>query len=81
MTKSTELFLACKDCGRDFTINEREREWFTSNGLAMPKRCPACRKANREAREAREAQAARTYDAVAATQEDESGRITGREQH
>lgn len=40
----------CRDCGKIFEITRAERIFFESRGLALPKRCPACRKARKEAR-------------------------------
>ena len=40
----------CRDCGKSFEITRAERIFFGSRGLALPKRCPACRKARKEAR-------------------------------
>lgn len=40
----------CRDCGKSFEITRAERIFFESRGLALPKRCPACRKARKEAR-------------------------------
>ncbi len=36
--------ITCRDCGDSFTISQGEREYFTSKGLSLPKRCSACRK-------------------------------------
>lgn len=41
----------CRDCGKSFEITRAERIFFESRGLALPKRCPTCRKARKEARE------------------------------
>lgn len=43
-----ELF--CGTCGRAFIFRGCEQEGFTQRGWAEPKRCPACRKAEREQR-------------------------------
>ena len=40
----------CRECGKSFEITRAERVFFESRGLALPKRCPACRKARKEAR-------------------------------
>lgn len=43
-----ELF--CGTCGKMFIFRGCEQEVFTQRGWAEPKRCPACRKAEREQR-------------------------------
>lgn len=40
----------CRDCGKTFEITRAERIFFESRGLALPKRCPTCHKARKEAR-------------------------------
>lgn len=35
---------ACKDCGEYFVLSHPEMEWFTMRGMAVPRRCMACRK-------------------------------------
>ena len=40
----------CRDCGKPFEITRAERIFFESHNMALPKRCPACRKARKEAR-------------------------------
>lgn len=40
----------CRDCGKAFEITRAERIFFESHNMALPKRCPACRKARKEAR-------------------------------
>lgn len=34
----------CVDCGDQFTIFDRERDYYLENNLALPHRCPLCRK-------------------------------------
>lgn len=34
----------CADCGEEFTIFDKERDYYLDNGLALPRRCPTCRK-------------------------------------
>ena len=46
----TSVQKTCRDCGKLFEITRAERIFFESRGLALPKRCPACRKARKEAR-------------------------------
>ena len=40
----------CRDCGKPFEITKAERFFFESHNMALPKRCPTCRKARKEAR-------------------------------
>lgn len=40
----------CRDCGKTFEITRAERIFFESHNMALPKHCPACRKARKEAR-------------------------------
>lgn len=40
----------CRDCGKAFEITRAERIFFESHNMALPNRCPACRKARKEAR-------------------------------
>lgn len=40
----------CRDCGKTFEITRAERIFFESHNMALPKRCPAWRKAKKEAR-------------------------------
>lgn len=40
----------CRDCGKVFEITRAERIFFESHNMALPKRCPACRKVRKEAR-------------------------------
>ena len=48
--KNTSIKKACRDCGKAFEISRSERIFFESHNMALPKRCPACRKARKEAR-------------------------------
>ena len=34
----------CKDCCNYFILSHPEIEWFSMRGMALPKRCVACRK-------------------------------------
>lgn len=34
----------CTECGQDFDITEGEARYFQQHGLAIPRRCPTCRK-------------------------------------
>ena len=47
---NTSVQKTCRDCGKSFEITRAERIFFESRSLALPKRCPACRKARKEAR-------------------------------
>ena len=47
---NTSVQKTCRDCGRAFEISRSERIFFESHNMALPKRCPACRKARKEAR-------------------------------
>lgn len=46
----TSIEKTCRDCGKVFEITRAERIFFESHNMALPKRCPACRKARKEAR-------------------------------
>ena len=48
--KNTSIEKTCRDCGKTFEITRAERIFFESHNMALPKRCPACRKARKEAR-------------------------------
>lgn len=48
--KNASIEKTCRDCGRAFEISRSERIFFESHNMALPKRCPACRKARKEAR-------------------------------
>lgn len=47
---NTSVQKTCRDCGKAFEISRAERIFFESHNMALPKRCPACRKARKEAR-------------------------------
>ena len=43
--------LQCTDCGQRFTFTTGEQEFYQSKGFTNePKRCSACRRANKERR-------------------------------
>ena len=43
--------IQCSDCGTTFTFSAGEQEFFQSKGFTNePKRCPPCRRANKEQR-------------------------------
>lgn len=46
----TSIKKTCRDCGIVFEITRAERIFFESHNMALPKRCPVCRKARKEAR-------------------------------
>ena len=46
----TSIEKMCRDCGKVFDITRAERIFFESHNMALPNRCPACRKARKEAR-------------------------------
>ena len=48
--ESTSVQKTCRDCGKPFEITRAERIFFESHNMALPKRCPACRKARRKAK-------------------------------
>ena len=48
--ENTSIEKMCRDCGKAFKISRAERIFFESHNMALPKRCPACRKARKEAR-------------------------------
>lgn len=50
LDESTSIEKTCRDCGKVFKISRAERIFFESHNMALPKRCPACRKARKEAR-------------------------------
>ena len=41
----------CKQCGREFELEDSEIEWYQSKGMQLPKRCEDCRAANRKKRD------------------------------
>lgn len=47
---NTRIEKTCRDCGKPFEITKAERFFFESHNMALPKRCPACRKARKETR-------------------------------
>lgn len=40
----------CADCGHAFIITENEQAFFAAKALALPRRCPSCRRLRRELR-------------------------------
>lgn len=42
--------LICKQCGKEFTITDGEKEFYKSKKLALPKRCKNCRNNNKNKR-------------------------------
>jgi hypothetical protein len=43
----------CCDCDREFVLHGGEIRFFERQDLPLPKRCPNCRRANRERRDRR----------------------------
>jgi len=42
--------IKCRDCGQDFVFSASEQQFFAEKGFTNePKRCPACRRAKRDA--------------------------------
>lgn len=41
----------CRDCGTEFFVDDGQIAWFVQQGLAIPKRCPECRRAKRLAKQ------------------------------
>lgn len=37
----------CKDCGKIFFINAKEKDWYAKKKYQLPKRCKACRASRR----------------------------------
>ena len=33
----------CKDCGKEYELEEAEMEWYKTKGFDLPKRCKSCR--------------------------------------
>lgn len=46
--ENTSIKKTCRDCGKVFEISRAERIFFESHKMALPKRCPACRKVRKE---------------------------------
>ena len=47
--------LDCVDCGSSFTFEASEQEFYASKGFTNePKRCPECRRANKQQRGGRD---------------------------
>lgn len=42
--------ITCKDCGATFEVEAEEQKWYAERGWELPKRCKACRAANRNKR-------------------------------
>lgn len=47
-----DLMLVCKGCGEKFEFSEGEQQFFREKEFTTPKRCPECRRKNRQARKA-----------------------------
>lgn len=48
--KNKNIEKICRDCGKSFEISRAESIFFESHNMALPGRCPACRKARIKAR-------------------------------
>lgn len=46
--QATSQMAACKDCGDEYLISEKEVTFYFNNGLYPPKRCTTCRDVRRE---------------------------------
>lgn len=44
---STDITLACRDCGVDFAFTAEEQKSYEERGFNQPARCPACRASKR----------------------------------
>ncbi|MBN2240177.1 MAG: zinc-ribbon domain-containing protein [Dehalococcoidales bacterium] len=43
--------IRCSDCGTTFTFSGKEQEFYQTKGFTSePKRCPSCRRTNKERR-------------------------------
>lgn len=40
--------MICKQCGKEFTLEESEITFYQDKGLDLPKRCKECRKQNKQ---------------------------------
>ncbi len=45
-----EIQVICKDCQKEFTLSDAEQKYFLQNGLVLPKRCLACRRARKKSK-------------------------------
>ena len=43
-----DLILKCQDCGGNFVFTVGEQQFYKSKGFTIPKRCKACRDANKK---------------------------------
>ena len=46
-----DMYLECRDCGKDFAYTAGEQEFFREKGYADPVRCPECRKLKKQKRD------------------------------
>lgn len=49
--RALDAILHCLECAQPFTVALSEQRFFESKGLALPKRCPDCRRIRRELKE------------------------------
>ncbi len=47
-TEFQDRVLTCADCGEEFTWGAKDQSFFGERGFEPPKRCPSCRRANRQ---------------------------------
>ena len=43
MSDTSDIKLACRECGKPFLFTEGEQEFYKQKGLNTPSRCPECR--------------------------------------
>ena len=46
-----DIYLECKDCGKEFVFEAGEQEFYKQKGYADPVRCPECRKLRKQKRD------------------------------
>ncbi len=49
-----DIYIECKDCGKNFLFSIDEQEYFKDMDFEQPKRCPACRKRKKAKSQERE---------------------------
>lgn len=52
----------CKNCGREFTLTEKQIDYYLNQDWKIPKHCPSCRK---ESRQEKSSQYYGLYEAIA----------------
>ena len=43
MPNESEITITCRQCGKEFTFNSSEQEFFKLKGFVLPQHCKACR--------------------------------------